>query len=479
MIDISTPCLKKYFKIDNVEDSNQSNSTEIIKDITNDEPYNFDNSYKITSKDEQSILEQCLSLMNEFIENNPKSIAQENFTEDLKDNVFNILMLTFSQVNNIELDYIVNNIINYAEELFYSSVIPRRSMKNQVFCYKKDHNKKIKKKLNYLKNLPQPEQRTDEWYKTRHNLITASNAWKCLDTESNKNNIIYEKCKDIDVNKYNNVNINSPMHHGVKYEPLTTLFYELKHNLKVDDFGCIIHKDYKFLGASPDGIVTDINSTRYGRMLEIKNVVNRKITGIPKKEYWIQMQLQMETCKLNECDFLETRFTEYEDSEQYINDDSYRVNDLEKLKGKILYFIKDEKPFYVYPDLRYTENEYLSWENSMMEKYKDLTWVKTIYWKLEEVSCVLVLRNKFWFNNIIQEIEEIWKTIEKERVTGFSHRIAKKRDVKPAAQEIIITQLNNSIKTNISQNISNTNNTTKTQTIKKPICLISIDTETM
>ena len=45
-------------------------------------------------------------------------------------------------------------------------------------------------------------------------------------------------------------------------------------------------------------------------MLEIKNIVNREINGIPKKEYWIQMQLQMEVCDLGECDFLETRFKE-------------------------------------------------------------------------------------------------------------------------------------------------------------------------
>ena len=48
-------------------------------------------------------------------------------------------------------------------------------------------------------------------------------------------------------------------------------------------------------------------------MLEIKNIVNREITGIPKKEYWVQMQMQMEVCAIyEECDFLETRFKEYE-----------------------------------------------------------------------------------------------------------------------------------------------------------------------
>ena len=58
----------------------------------------------------------------------------------------------------------------------------------------------------------------------------------------------------------------------------------------------------------------------YGRMIEIKNVVSREITGIPKMEYWIQMQLQMEVCDLNECDFLETKFIQYSNEEEYRED---------------------------------------------------------------------------------------------------------------------------------------------------------------
>lgn len=71
------------------------------------------------------------------------------------------------------------------------------------------------------------------------------------------------------------------------------------------------------MGASPDGINVDVNSERYGRMLEIKNIVNREINGIPKKEYWVQMQMQMEVCDLDECDFLETKFVEYENADVF------------------------------------------------------------------------------------------------------------------------------------------------------------------
>ena len=110
------------------------------------------------------------------------------------------------------------------------------------------------------------------------------------------------------------------MHWGQKFEPLSVIIYEKRFNTIIEDFGCIPHNKYKFLGASPDGINVDINNDRFGRMLEIKNIVNREITQIPKKEYWIQMQLQMEVCDLNECDFLDTKFVEYENEEAFYDD---------------------------------------------------------------------------------------------------------------------------------------------------------------
>ena len=45
------------------------------------------------------------------------------------------------------------------------------------------------------------------------------------------------------------VNVDSPLHWGQKYEPLSVLIYESMYNTTVDDFGCIQHDKYKFLGA--------------------------------------------------------------------------------------------------------------------------------------------------------------------------------------------------------------------------------------
>jgi hypothetical protein len=48
--------------------------------------------------------------------------------------------------------------------------------------------------------------------------------------------------------------------------------------------------------------------------------------------------------------------------------------------------------------------------------------MKTHYWKLEKLSCVLVCRNQQWFNDNVKELEDIWNIIKKERVTGYQHR---------------------------------------------------------
>ena len=49
-------------------------------------------------------------------------------------------------------------------------------------------------KIKYLKDLPQPKQKSIEWYEYRYNLLTASSIWKVFGSESMMNSIIYEKC---------------------------------------------------------------------------------------------------------------------------------------------------------------------------------------------------------------------------------------------------------------------------------------------
>ena len=75
-----------------------------------------------------------------------------------------------------------------------------------------------------------------------------------------------------------------------------------------------------------------------------------------------------------------------------------------------------------------TENEYELWETEMMEKHKDLLWIRNDYWYMDQVSCVLVLRNTMWFNHVRPILDKLWSTIEYERIHGYTHRAPNKRE---------------------------------------------------
>jgi len=283
------------------------------------------------------------------------------------------------------------------------------------------------KQIYTLQHIPQPAQKTLEWYKFRHEHITASNAWKTFGSQSCQNQLIYEKCKSFIIDKNEQpetkiVNLaESSLTWGHKYEPLTRMLYEDMNKTIIQDFGCIEHPIHNFLAASPDGIV--IGQNNYGRMIEIKNVVSREINGIPKLEYYIQTQLQMEVCNLNECDFIETKFKEFDSYNEYINTMS------DNKKGIIIVYVENGDYVYYYMPFNITnENEINEWLDNNMNHPGE--WIKNVYWCLEIYSCVLIKRQIEWFNYAITPLKNIWDIICVERVGDYSLRAPKKRNNK-------------------------------------------------
>ena len=92
----------------------------------------------------------------------------------------------------------------------------------------------------------------------------------------------------------------------------------------------------------------------------------------------------------------------------------------------------DGKPHYIYKILDVIDKQEITkWEDETMEtNEKTRVWIKTMYWKLDELSCVLIQRNRTWFQTNIGQIENVWRIIEQERVTGYEHRAPKKREKK-------------------------------------------------
>jgi hypothetical protein len=214
------------------------------------------------------------------------------------------------------------------------------------------------------------------------------------------------------------------------------MLYEAKNNTKIDEFGCIQHPEYDFIGASPDGINVK-EGNLFGRMVEIKNIVNREITGMPSEAYWIQMQIQMECCNIDLCDFIETRFKEYETEEEFYNETNKELN-----RGIILHYIdktleQSQTPHYEYMPLhieldRETIKKWIKDKN--MEK-SDYILYEVKYWYLDEYMCVSVRRNQLWFQEAIHKIKDIWNIIGSERIEGYQHRAPKKK-IKQIKNEI-------------------------------------------
>ena len=429
-------------------------------------------------------IETVFLLMDEYVKNDPTAISDPDFNENLFEDIKHIFDVQFEDdfetymcVFSDESD--IDDLFEYAFHVYISMFLTERSIchaSNMVNSNENNSNENnsnennsnennsnennintcigshpinpdqvqlMEDKINKLRNIPQPVQRTSEWYTFRHNLITASNAHKAFDSKSSINQLIYEKCQPVKSGNQNEeikmTNLNTPLHWGQKYEPLSVMIYEHLYNTKVEDFGCLPHAQYSFIGASPDGIIVNQESDRFGRMLEIKNVVSREITGIPKKEYWVQMQLQMEVCDLDECDFLETKFVEYTGSIQYEEDTN--TPKTHGKKGIVMYFnTHDLKPFYVYKPLNITNQVDVDlWMENTMELHhgKKMSWITNIYWKLDKLSCVLVLRNKEWFKNNVAQLENVWNMIKHDRINGFEHRAPAKRVAKTPAKPYV------------------------------------------
>jgi putative phage-type endonuclease len=369
----------------------------------------------ISEQEYNDMLENIEDLFNIYIQEYGINMKNSNFMDKCIHNIsieiYN-LWLSANICNSSNLD----DIHHIVEDLSY-----KLTNLNNIPSYVSLQDTYIESNINddiieYIKSKPQPEQKSKEWYNLRQQIISASVMWKVFKSDATLKSLIAEKTKP------KNYNISSPtMDWGNKYEPVSVMIYQDKYQTIIEEFGCIIHDDYEYIGASPDGINVKKDSPLYGRMLEIKNIVNRDITGIPKEEYWVQTQIQMETCNLDYCDFLETRFTEYTEFEFY-NDT------IHEYRGVILHFSKNitnninyieiNKPHYEYYPINkcLDYNDINNWISDIKDKLNDTyTLCATNYWFLDELSCVLIKRNKQWFSFALPLIKNCFDSIQKEK----------------------------------------------------------------
>jgi len=264
-----------------------------------------------------------------------------------------------------------------------------------------------------LKNLPQPAQRSAEWYSMRESMITASDWATCLGMDPYKT---MKEFLDKKSGKEKPFLGNMTTEWGVKYEPVANAIYQHRMGEEIIEFGLIPHPVYSFIGASPDGI------TAKGRMVEIKCPPGRAITGVIPRYYWAQVQGQLEICDLERCDFLECKLEEFDETQVDVwNQIRYESNPYSKglsnhweygvlpksktgamEKGATLTFRipNQEKVKYMYGPLNGTVEEMEEWKNQVIQENPSWELVYFSYWALLQVSCVPIYRDRQWFHEV-------------------------------------------------------------------------------
>jgi putative phage-type endonuclease len=141
------------------------------------------------------------------------------------------------------------------------------------------------------------EQRSQEWLDLRENMITASDIASAIG-ESQYESIDSFVKKKVLRTKWAG---NAATAHGTLLEPLVRDMYDEMTGRKSHEIGLVQHRQYPWLGASPDGVTED------GLLIEIKCPLTRKIESKVPKHYYPQVQLQLEITDLEECDFVQYR----------------------------------------------------------------------------------------------------------------------------------------------------------------------------
>jgi putative phage-type endonuclease len=363
-----------------------------------------------------------MSLINE-IKNDIHNICEECFSSNIPFLLDEITQYTYDILitNN---DYDSKNIyIEYIRQII-AELYP-----NKYGHYYHDFKiVDMSHQVEYLKTVPQPIQRTEEWYRMKQNTIGASECAVIFGANpyDTLNSFIIKKCAS---NEINNRGCQFTQH-GIKYEPIIQQLYTLRTGEQLLEFGSITHHRINFISASPDGI------TPTGVMIEIKAPPKRIITGIPPIYYWYQMQQQLQVCKLKKVDFVECKIDEYESYNDFQND-----NNIDK--GVIIEYLIDDKINYVYPDTILKLNKIEEWMLDVDNKIPtNGIFSRFIYWKLITYSCVEVWRDDIWWANNINKYYETWKKVEYHRHNGYEELLPKKRIAKSKNNDEILIDIN-------------------------------------
>jgi hypothetical protein len=304
---------------------------------------------------------------------------------------------------------------------FYERVAMKRAYKDL------DHRKK---RLEALATAHQIEQRSEEWYKHALEFLTASQFGDLLGAKRGRGKLVLSKVQKEEPQQHSRrfaawTHESNPFDWGIRFEPVAKMVYEYITATKVREIGRLVHSNPELkLAASPDGIVEECaTSDRLGRLVEFKAPISRIIEdGDVPKNYWYQMQIQMEVADIDLCDYFEVVLRSPVRDGTPIIEGPGRMSGYVYSIGHMQPPFDDPQPFrYIYSKIN---EEVATLEELNLQEGETL--LETIPWDLIGYNLVPVVRSHVWFGSMKPVIKEFWDDVEKAKSGVFKLPEARK-----------------------------------------------------
>jgi putative phage-type endonuclease len=307
--------------------------------------------------------------------------------------------------------YLLKNIQNIIKDV---CLVGNYSITEKYIIERVNKIRKYKIQINELEKIPHVKQKSPEWYARRAGRISASDYGAALGlgmSNNSQKDFFKKKCgyEDIVFSDY----ALSIMGRGNKYEDVAAMLYEYRTGIKIKEFGLLPHPTDDRFGASPDGI------TEFGQCIEIKCPAKKKIDGKAPQYYYFQMQGQMAICGLDETDFIQCNFYDYNDYNEYDNDwdDTQLLSNDYKEKGIVVeydapseYNEEEIVQYWIYSPIGLNREQL---NNFCDDTMKDLNENKNIalnnirigYWKLEQMLIQRLYRDDEFINTMFNDLD--------------------------------------------------------------------------
>jgi len=253
------------------------------------------------------------------------------------------------------------------------------------------------------------DQRTEAWHTKRGEMLTASEIYKTVKdaTPASRHELITNKLTPREAGQFMTARA---LIWGTQFEPMAKHIYSKIFGVQIVDTTCIPHPSHSFLGASPDGIqvTDDTTNPRYGRLVEFKCPISRKVDEsepIPTA-YFHQMQLQMECTQLDVCDYAEFQFKQMNYTEWTETNVEYKSAFIVSEDGKTVLY-RD------FDDVR----TIAEWKEAVVPKDDEGHWM-FVFWALMKTKFATVEKDTEWLSTNLPYFESTWSDIQTHRAAG-------------------------------------------------------------